>query len=60
MGRELLMLVLLFGLIAVAAAIFTVVFEMLTYRRKQDKYDALHRGMGLDPEGSDIPSSEER
>lgn len=50
MGREMIMLLLLMGLLGVAAAIFTVVFEIIQHRRKQAKYEALHRGMGLDPE----------
>lgn len=60
MVRGWIMLVLLLGLIGVAAAIFTVAFELYARRRSQAKYDALHRGMGLDPDGPDFVSEEDR
>ena len=60
MTRSIIMLVLLLGLAGVAAAIFTVAFELYTRRRNQAKYDALHRGMGLDPEGPDVRVDEEQ
>lgn len=59
MGREIVMLVLLGGLVAVAAALFTVALELFNRRRKQDQYDSLHRRMGLDPEAPKFPRNED-
>ena len=46
--RVWIMWVLAAGLLAVAFGIITFVVELVLHRRKQERYDALHRDMGLD------------
>jgi uncharacterized membrane protein len=47
MPKDILVWGLVLGVIAVGFAICTVLFERLIHQRKQAKYDALHRRMGL-------------
>lgn len=46
--REWIMWAIAIGLLAVAFGVITVAVEFVLHRRKQARYDALHREMGLD------------
>ena len=46
--REIIMWARAIGLVVIALGIGTVILELILHRRKQARYDELHRGMGLD------------
>ncbi|MFP6581422.1 MAG: hypothetical protein VCD00_02570 [Candidatus Hydrogenedentota bacterium] len=55
--REWIVWTIAIGLLTVVSGGITVVAEMVLHRRKQERYDALHREMGLDANDPEPPRS---